>query len=205
MAFWGAPLKVKNQEIQACEAILLANQVLLELDEKRSERPPFRTRFGIDCGDVVVGNIGSHNRFNYTIIGDHVNITARLEEINKVYGTSIIISSNVYEKVKDIMVTRKLDYIRLKGKKLPTLIYELVGRKDDVDESTLLLIELYEKAFLFYVERKFREAQELFKSGKERYPQSKSFSEMELRCIEFIDNPPPKEWKGEWLSSISTR
>ncbi|MBU1238471.1 hypothetical protein KJ865_02065, partial [Myxococcota bacterium] len=114
MAFWGAPLDVENQELQACEAALLCKQSIEELDTMNPDRPPFRTRFGISAGEVLVGNIGSNNRFNYTIIGDHVNVTSRLESINKVYGTSIIISSFVYTRVSAVMLTRKLDLVAVK-------------------------------------------------------------------------------------------
>jgi len=200
MAFWGAPLNVDNQELAACDAALLCKQSIEELDVMNPDRPPFRTRFGINAGEVLVGNIGSNNRFNYTIIGDHVNVASRLEAINKVYGTSIIISRFVWDKVNTVMFTRKLDLVAVKGKSQPIEIYELLGRKDEVIAKDILdATALHEQALEQYLRQNFAAALAAFQQGHQRYPFMKSFALFADRCESFLQTPPQKDWKGEWV------
>lgn len=92
----------------------------------RSEKPRLNIGIGLNTGDMVVGNMGSTSRMDYTLMGDNVNLGARLEGTNKIYGTTIIISEFTYEHVKDKIISRELDLIRVKGKQLPVKIYELV-------------------------------------------------------------------------------
>ena len=99
MAFWGAPIEFSDHTARACTAALRCQAMLLKLNQKRREEgdPEFLTRFGINTGTVIVGNIGTEDRLNYTIIGDAVNTASRLQKVNKIYHTSIIISEDAYK------------------------------------------------------------------------------------------------------------
>jgi len=133
MAFWGAPLPNPDQAYQAAQAVKRMAARLGKLNQKweAGGAPPFSIGIGVSMGDVVVGNLGSEQRFDYTIIGDEVNFSSRLEGLNKSYGTTCIIgktAADALAKYPD-MVVRELDLVMVKGKKEPTIIYELIGRK----------------------------------------------------------------------------
>ena len=133
MAFFGAPIPIPDHAVKCCKAALrmkkmekiINNQLLAEkLIEK-----PLHTRIGINSGDMVVGNVGSLKRIDYTIIGGNVNIAARIENINKEYDTSILISDQTYELVKDYFETRRVDTVTLRGISRPVTVYELIKEK----------------------------------------------------------------------------
>jgi len=132
MAFWGAPLDQPDHAEMACLSSLEMMDKLRELQKKWKKEgiPSFDIGIGINSGDAIVGNMGSSNRFDYTAMGDNVNLASRLEGLNKTYGTNIIISRNTYNIVKDKFKTRKLDTVKVKGKEKPIVIYELLSRKD---------------------------------------------------------------------------
>ncbi len=131
MAFWGAPIEMEDHALKACQA---AVEMMVELHKMNSKwelekKPTLDIGIGINTGDMVVGNMGSSSRMDYTLMGDNVNLGARLEGTNKVYRTHIIISEFTYEYVKNHVIARELDLIRVKGKAQPVKIYELVALK----------------------------------------------------------------------------
>jgi len=132
MAFWGAPVPLENHALMACKSALKQMDALHKLNEHwlAEDKPPLDIGIGVNTGDMVVGNMGSASRMDYTLMGDNVNLGARLEGTNKVYGTNIIISEYTYEHVKDHVIVRELDLIKVKGKELPVRIYELLDVKD---------------------------------------------------------------------------
>ena len=132
MAFWNAPASNPNHPSDACITAIKCQHKLkrLRLNWKRNNKPPLITRIGINTGHVIVGNIGSDYKMDYTILGDSVNLASRLEAINKVYGTDTIISDNTYELAKDNIITRKLDIVAVKGKKEGVGIHELIDTAD---------------------------------------------------------------------------
>ncbi|MBN2724923.1 MAG: hypothetical protein JXR95_12705 [Deltaproteobacteria bacterium] len=197
MAFWGAPVEVENPSYLACLSALECQQGITELTEKFPERPVFRTRIGIDCGNVLVGNIGSNNRYNYTVIGDHVNQASRLEGINKIYGTSIIISDDVKESVGNLLITRKLDMVTVKGKQKPVVLYELLGKAEDFEDTEILeKVKIYEEAFELYLKKDFISAGRLFSEGSRKFPEDTTFTLFQTRCDDFLKNPPDNNWNG---------
>lgn len=135
MAFWGAPKPLDNHAELACLAAIEMQQRLTELANywRESQKPVFETRIGISTGEVIVGNMGSNERMDYTVIGDRVNVASRLEGLNKDYNTGIIISESTYQQVKNKVEARFLDYVIVKGKKESIAIYELVGEKGKVE------------------------------------------------------------------------
>jgi len=132
MAFWGAPIPQDNHALLACKCAVEMMQVLEQLNKRwvQMNKPALHIGIGINTGEMVVGNMGSASRMDYTLMGDNVNLGARLEGTNKQYGTGIIISEFTYEHVKDHVIARELDLVRVKGKQLPVKIYELIDVKD---------------------------------------------------------------------------
>ena len=129
MAFWGAPVAQEDHALKACRAACMQMKFLRKELQPRlteMERPMINIGCGLNTGDMLVGNIGSSSRMDYTIIGDNVNLGARLEGTNKIYGTSILISESTYLQVRDRVTAREIDEIRVKGKKEPVTIYELI-------------------------------------------------------------------------------
>lgn len=133
MAFWGAPLPMEDHALRACKTSLVMMQRLNEMQEKwmQEGRTPINIGIGLNTGNATVGNMGSANRMDYTCMGDTINLGSRLEGINKVYTTNIIMSEYTYAEVKDRVYARELDLIKVKGKTKPVYIYELMGIKDD--------------------------------------------------------------------------
>lgn len=128
MAIWGAPKEMPGPEVEACHAALECRDAIVVLNDKRQRegKPLFKTRFGIASGDVIVGNIGTLERLNYTVMGDSVNIASRLQSENKIYKTQILISENVNKAIQSVFETRFVDTVELKGKKQKINVYELI-------------------------------------------------------------------------------
>jgi adenylate cyclase len=131
MAFWGAPIEQPNHAELACESSLKMVDKLRELQKKWKKEgiPSFDIGIGLNSGEAIVGNMGSKSRFDYTAMGDNVNIASRLEGLNKKYDTNIIISENTYKLVKDKFKTKKIDTVKVKGKEKSIIIYELLSKK----------------------------------------------------------------------------
>ncbi|HTX71758.1 MAG TPA: adenylate/guanylate cyclase domain-containing protein [Rectinemataceae bacterium] len=139
MCFWGAPLPQADHAVRACKCALRQMQRLRELNESWPEAVRINIGIGLNSGIMTVGNMGSPARMNYTLMGDNVNLGARLEGTNKEYGTNVIISEFTYGLVKDKFVVRELDNIRVKGKNKPVLIYELVDCLEDLAPPSLVV------------------------------------------------------------------
>jgi adenylate cyclase len=132
MCFWGAPLPQADHAVRACKCALRQMERLKELNAQWPENKRINIGIGVNSGIMTVGNMGSPSRMNYTLMGDNVNLGARLEGTNKEYGTNIIISEFTYGLIKDYFLVRELDNIRVKGKNKPVLIYELVDCNEDI-------------------------------------------------------------------------
>lgn len=199
MAFWGAPLEIEEHSYYACKTAISMQKKLKSLQGKwgKNNQDLFFTRIGINTGDVIVGNIGGEQRFDYTVIGDNVNLASRLEGVNKMYGTKIIISESTYEKVKVSFICRELDSIRVKGRMKPLKIYELIDIADaTIDKSWFNVIESFEEGLNYYRNRDFDKAITDFKRILLFAPNdipSKLFIE---RCEFFLTNPPTNNWDG---------
>jgi len=196
MAFWNAPLQQRDHAMQACLAAIESQERLAELRKKwaKEGKHEIRIRIGINTGDAVVGNMGSASRFNYTAMGDNVNLGSRLEGINKQYGTEIIISEYTYNQVKDRLVCRELDFIRVKGKTVPVRILELVGEAKNVSRDLLDRNIRFADALKDYRSKNFISAKQKFEALKGDRP-SEIFAK---RCDEFMKNPPADNWDGVW-------
>lgn len=200
MAFWGAPQPVTDHAVKAARAALRCQVRLVELEAKwqAEGRPVFRARIGLNTGEIIVGNMGSAERLNYTVIGDAVNLASRLEGINKYYDTRIIVGEKTQELIRNQFVTRLLDFVAVKGKNEAIRIYELVGDKGTVDATTLTFISLFESGIEEYRKKHWDKAEEYFKNARAK----KSDEACDLflsRIAEFRLNPPPASWSGEYV------
>lgn len=135
MAFWGAPMEQKDHAFRACKSAVKQMNALHKLNEQLPGRE-INIGIGINSGIMTVANVGSTKRMNYTLMGDNVNLGARLEGVNKIYKTNILISENTYGLVQDRVIVRELDIIRVKGKNKPVLIYELIDYIENDKTST---------------------------------------------------------------------
>ena len=198
MAFWGAPLEIKNHAEKACMTALQMQNKLAQLRERwmKSGEAPIYIRIGINTGDVIVGNIGGAKRFDYTVLGDDVNLASRLEGANKEYGTNIMIGGATYELVKEKFYVRQLDVIKVKGKTEPTKVYELISFIGDKKaEEAIEQMDLYFQGIELYRLKSFDSAHDYFKRSFEKlndYP-SKVYMQ---RCEFYLQNPPPPDWNG---------
>jgi len=183
----------------ACSSSLEMIEKLRALQKKwkKENIPSFDIGIGLNSGDAIVGNMGSSDRFDYTAMGDNVNIASRMEGLNKIYGTNIIITEKTQKIVKDKFEVRKLDAVRVKGKKKPILIFELCSRKNKASKEQSEFIKLYEEGLEHYFKKKWKDAIKSFQAALKIMDDyaSKVFIG---RCEEFIRNPPSKEWDGVW-------
>ncbi len=175
MVFWGAPHDVDDQEAKAC---ITALRCLSSCQKMQKENPTenWLSRFGLHCGEAIVGNIGTTERMNYTVMGDTVNTAARLQELNKQYHTSIIISETVQKKIGVKFISRPLDYLAVKGKTIKILIYELAGTAEGEFACSTEQVDLCKEftiAYELFRQGKLEEAKKLFLSLQQRFPSDK--------------------------------
>jgi adenylate cyclase len=202
MAFWGAPVPDENHAYNACITALEMQEKLRELREKWKKlgRPEIKMRIGINTGRVIVGNMGSKVKFNYTVIGDDVNLASRLEGANKEYGTSIMIGESTYEKVKDKIIARELDLLVVKGKTEPVRVYELIGLVNDtLPDEIKKFIEIYHTGLKFYRMMEWDKAIENFTKALEISPNDYTCKLYIQRCAYFKETPPPPNWSGVFI------
>ncbi len=210
VAFWGAPVPVEDHEILACETALdMADRLAYLRDKWESEGDwpdivhQMLHRVGLNSGQIVTGNMGSNMRMNYTMMGDTVNLAARLESSAKQYGVYIQVAENTYEVAKDHFEWRFLDYVRVKGKKVPVKVYELLARKGELKPELAKTIELFEKGQEHYYKQEWDEALKNFRESEkleEMFPgRSKNPSSVYVaRCEQLKENPPGDDWDGVW-------
>ncbi|MBT6561652.1 MAG: adenylate/guanylate cyclase domain-containing protein, partial [Candidatus Scalindua sp.] len=201
VAAFGAPLEQQDHAVKACLATIDNQQKLRELNVKFKEegRMQIKARIGLNSGRVLAGNVGSTNRLSYTVIGDEVNLGARLEAANKYYGTHSMISERTYELAKDHIEVRELDMIRVVGKEKPVKVYELIDRKGQLQEVKLEVLKLYEEGLKMYRKREWQMAIDMFQEALNKDPlDGPSLTYIE-RCKGYVQNPPPENWDGVFV------
>lgn len=203
MCFWGAPVVDDAQEYHSCKTALLCQTRLRALNARWTAegKPALHTRFGINSGEVSVGNMGSSDRMNYTVLGDAVNLASRLEGVNKYYSTNIIVGESTYEVVKTKFCFRPLDVVAVKGKHHGVKIYQLLAGPANEpgiapSPDDLRLRELTERAFTAYLDRDFKSAMELYADLSRAFPHDPLGALFVARCREYLVNPPDAEWDG---------
>ncbi|WP_158089299.1 adenylate/guanylate cyclase domain-containing protein [Magnetofaba australis] len=203
MALWNAPKADYDHVANACMATLscrAAGHALAELFESQG-RAPFYTRFGVHTGEAVVGNVGSKDRMQYSAFGDVVNMAARLESMNKQYGTELLVSQQVAEKVNGRFLLRRVDCVIPVGSTTPMSIYELLG---ELDQGSPLAASSYEnarcglwhEAMNLYDARQWENAEAVFQRYVTEYPDDIAGKKLLNRCRQFVTLPPSLDWDG---------
>jgi adenylate cyclase len=198
MAFWGAPLANPDHAAAACRCALACQRRLAELRAswKAQGKPLFFARIGINTGPVVVGNIGSARRLNYTVIGDAVNVASRLEGLNKFYGTAACVSEETFRAAGGAVVGRPVDRVSVKGKSEPTLVYELLALAEDAGPEVRRVAELHARGLERYLRRQWEAAAGDFEEVTGLRPGDAVAAEMARRCRAFLREPPGPDWDG---------
>jgi adenylate cyclase len=198
IAFFGAPIDFKDHATRTCYAALDMQKRLAELRQiwKKKGRHELFMRIGINTGQVTVGNMGSENRFDYTMIGDPVNVAARLEGVNKQYYTSTMLSEFTYELAKNDIEARELDSIRVVGKKEPIKIYELLGRKGEMEDHIRLVLPHFKDGLKHYKAQRWEKGITCFENALNLYEDDGPSLTYFERCITFQHHPPPPDWDG---------
>jgi adenylate cyclase len=205
MAFWGAPFEDPRHAARACRAALEMIARLKEMQKKwRTEgRPVLDIGVGLNSGVASVGNMGSELRYGYTALGDTVNLSSRLEGLNKEYGTHILLSENTYLAAEDpLLIFRELDLIRVKGKLQPVTLYELVASRDTPEGNAPDLAErldLFGHGLAHYRKRRWRDAQIVFEKLVERWPDDGPARMYVNRCREYLVAGPEENWDGVYV------
>lgn len=198
MVFWNAPLVQEDHARRACAAAL----ALMEHEKKIAPHladlgaEQIRTRIGIHTGPVVVGFFGSRQRLSYTAVGDSVNLAARLEPANKIYGTRILVSKETVDRAGPTLLFRPIDRLRVYGRKEPVAVYELLARKQDATDDDRFLAQMYELFSAAYLSRKWDECLALLEQILHRVPGDKPARVWRTRVETWQQDPPPDDWDG---------
>jgi adenylate cyclase len=200
MAFWGVPIApTESPEHHACAAALeyLERVQHLKRQHEAGDRPVFEVRIGLHTGEALVGNMGSQQRMNYTAMGDSVNVAKRLEELNRTYGTRILISEATYLAVQEEFEARLIDRALVRGRSTPIRIYELLAHRGQLDERLRPVLEQYAEGLRLYHSREWQAAAAQFQRASEIGPHPDGPSLLFLaRCRSFHDAPPAEDWDG---------
>lgn len=198
MALWNAPSLLAGHEVHACQAALDCSVATERLyaSPRWGDRPRFVTRIGLHTGEVLVGHFGAPSRLSYTALGDGVNLAARLEGLNKQYGTTILASETTWAAAKDAFAFRRLDRVAVKGKSRGVLVFELLGAAS-LEGPRIDAARTYERAFELYQSRRFEEAIAILEGQAEPDPPS---AVLLARCLEYRTSPPAPEWDGVYVA-----
>ena len=163
--------------------------------QKLSPKPLF-TRIGINTGDMLVGNMGSQDKLNYTIMGHHVNLASRLEGVNKQYGTWILISESTHKAAGQAFLTRRLDRVRVVGINTPGRLYELMNEKSQVRPEVFEAVDIFHTGLEAFEKRQWEEARGFFKQTLKLKPEDGPAQVYLKRCQEYKRKPPAGNWDG---------
>jgi adenylate cyclase len=197
MALYGAPLHFDDHARRACATALEMIDTLKVLDKEwvGQGRPALKIGIGINSGPVAVGNMGSDTLFDYTAIGDNVNLAARLEGLNKYYGSEIIISGSTAAALDDQFVLRELDLVRVKGKQQQVAIFEVMGAAPP-DPNLEVFLQLYHQGLEYLRKREWNEAVKAFSAALRLRPQDHQCHRYLSLAQQYLAEPPGPEWQG---------
>jgi len=201
MAFWGAPTDEDEHAALACEAALGALARLEQLKRENDALAGLHVRIGLSTGEVVVGNIGSPERLNYTVMGDDVNLAARLEGLSKVYGTHILVSEATFVAAKSRILMRPIDIVAVKGKAKGVRVYEPLGVAQGASDVQRAVVVASERALAAYLARDFPLARQGWTEVLELLPDDEAARHMRERALELEASPPPVAWTGVFVAT----
>lgn len=199
MAEFGTPVFFEDHAVKACFAALEMLRKLRSMNFSHYAKGISRLdcRIGINSGNMIVGNMGSKNVFDYTAMGDSVNLASRLEGANKMYRTHIMISEDTYKLVKDAVISRPLDLIRVKGRQKPVRVLEVISRRDDrLPANVRSMLPVFVNGIRYYHQRDWQKAEDCFKFCLDSVPDDGPATEYIRRVKEFTQNPPTEDWDG---------
>ena len=209
MAFWASPFSEgESHAHHACLATLEMRSAFAEIAKDisnitglRRNLPKFHVRMALATGDTLIGTVGSDTTKSFTVIGDTVNIASRLEGVNKVYGTDLIINEECYRLVETEVEVRELDLVTVYGKTEPIRIYELLSKGGELDASTTELCHTFRIALDHYRQQKWQNAEQGFRACLQIKQHDGPSLEFLTRIATFSRTPPPKDWNGVWQTS----
>lgn len=198
MAYFGCPIPDATHPAQACRSALAMQRRMVDLNRQWQARglPALRTRIGINSGTVVAGNMGTPDIFNYTILGDTVNLASRLEGVNKEYGSLTIIGEATWSRVQERFEARELDFIRVEGKQQPVAIYELAAARGELDIGRAALFSRFATGLAAYRDRRWEPAAAAFRGALALDPTDGPSRTFVARCEHYAAQPPPSDWGG---------
>ena len=200
IAFFGAPLLQPDHAILACSSAIAMKKLEEEMNHKFAEQgispSPLYTRIGINTGDMVVGNMGTEQKMNYTIMGNAVNVASRLEGVNKYYGTWILASEETVRETKGRFLTRQFDRIRVAGINEPIRVHEVLETDTNASAALCEMADLFQKAHDLFESRSWKDAQDEFEHVLKIFPDDSPSLLYLDHCRKFLQNPPPEEWDG---------
>ena len=222
VSFFGAPVHDENNAFDACVAGIRMLQAEARFNEENKGRLPknpqtgepffLHSRVGLNTGNMVVGNMGTEKKLNYTIMGNNVNLASRLEGTNKAYGSWIMCSESTWKMAnrgenQGKILVRKLDYVRVINVKRPVGIYSIIGLRSELGEKRIKATEIFNEGMKWYLKgidtpneakdpEDFKKAYQLYKQADELYPGDESSKVFMERCVDFLKNGIPKVWDG---------
>lgn len=200
MAFWNAPFDQPDHADRAVEAALDMLTTLKDMNASgKFGELNFRIGVGVNTGDMVVGNMGSEERFDYTVIGDSVNLGSRMESLTKEYGVSLLVSEATKEELKGKYLMRSVDLVAVKGKKEPVRMYEVMKRESDASPADNKLVARFGEAMQAYTSKAFEKAVSITDELLSQYPEDGPAKTLNARAKHFIQEPPPADWNGVWV------
>lgn len=201
MAVWGAPFDIDNHAAAACKAALACKRSLDKLRPILIAEgfPPLHARAGVNSGPAVAGNMGSDLRFSYTVMGDTVNLAARLEPWCKEVGAHVLIGERTYQLAQEHIEARLVDKLQAKGKEQAVPVYELIALKGELTESQAAMIEAHGAAFLYFLDRNWDKAMDLATDALRAEPDDEVSKHLMVRCMDYKQNPPPDNWDGRTI------
>ncbi|MDQ7004303.1 MAG: adenylate/guanylate cyclase domain-containing protein [Ghiorsea sp.] len=198
ISFFGAPMDMNDHALRCVVAALRQQQHLAELREewKAEGLPEVHIRIGINSGPMVVGNMGTNTSMNYTMMGDHVNLAARLEGVCKAYRVPILMSKDTYAEVRDHVAARFVDRVRVVGRSQPVDLYQPMALRIDLADEQQQEFRAYEKAWGLMLHGNYRESLRLMTKLYAMSPHDGLYEVMIIRLKGYIHSPPPKTWMG---------
>jgi class 3 adenylate cyclase len=200
ISFFGAPLDVPDHALRACTTAILMKRLEKEVNRYVAENKlspfPLLTRIGINSGEMVVGNMGTQKKMNYTIISNAVNLASRLEGVNKQYGTWILASEATVNETKERLLTRRLDRIRVVGINEPVRIYEILEMKTSAPSALQKKVHFFHQAQKLFENRNWMDAEKIFSQIVKVFPNDGPSLLYLKRCRQYQKNAPDDNWDG---------
>jgi adenylate cyclase len=197
MAVFGVPLPLPDHALAACRAALGAQKLIAGINARYAGPTGIRlaVRIGINTGEMIVGNLGSSRKKNYTVMGDAVNLASRLEGANKAFGTGILIGEETARRVRGVLATRPLARLRVKGKHEAIEVHTLLGLPEELSATERAFLNAYRTGYEAYVNGRFAEAAEALGRAAAIMPDDLTTGRLREECVRYSQIAPPAGWE----------